>query len=75
MGAESFEPNPQRGFQPTYTDPSQIPSNSYDFVTSLSVLNVIPGQQVRNEVVKDIGRVLKKNGKAVITARSDVDSY
>ena len=75
MGAESFEPNPQGGFQPTYTDPSQIPSNSYDFVTSLSVLNVIPGQQVRNEVVKDIGRVLKKNGKAVITARSDVDSY
>jgi SAM-dependent methyltransferase len=75
MGAESFEPNPQAGFEPTYTNPDEIPSNSYDFVTSLSVLNVIPGRQIRDEVVKDIGRILKKNGKAVITARSDVDSY
>ena len=72
IGADSYEPFPQEGFAPTYKDAESIPSESYDKVVSASVLNVVP-PDVRNNIVQDIGRVLKKDGEAIITARAVSD--
>jgi SAM-dependent methyltransferase/cyanate lyase len=72
IGADSYEPFPQEGFDPTYKDAESIPSESYDKVVSASVLNVVP-PDVRNTIVQDIGRVLKQDGEAIITARTVSD--
>jgi len=68
LNADSFEPFPQKGFTPTYLDAKEIPSNSYKRLTNFNVLNVVP-LEMRNEIVKDIGRVLEPGGVAVITTR------
>jgi hypothetical protein len=72
IGADSFEPFPREGFNPTYKDSGSIPSESYDKVISASVINVVP-KDVRDGIVKDIGRVLKPEGEAIITARTVSD--
>jgi hypothetical protein len=72
IGADSYEPFPQEGFDPTYKNAESIPSESYDKVVSASVLNVVP-PDVRDTIVQDIGRVLKKDGEAIITARTVSD--
>jgi SAM-dependent methyltransferase len=66
--ADSFEPFPEKGFQPTFKDSSKIPSNSYDNVINNAVLNVVP-QDIRNNLVREIGRILKVGGKAFINVR------
>jgi len=68
MEADSYEPFAREGFNPTYRDSKTIPDNSYDRVTNLNVLNVVP-RDVRDGIVKDIGRVLSPNGTAIITTR------
>ena len=68
LGADSFEPFPQKGFTPDFTDAKEIPSNSYKRLTNFNVLNVVP-LEMRNEIVQDIGRVLEPGGVAVITTR------
>jgi len=68
LGYDTYEPFPKDGFTPTYTKAADIPSNSYGRVTSLNVLNVVP-KDVRDGIVKDIGRVLEPGGFAVITTR------
>lgn len=68
MGADSYEPFPRTGFQPTYTKSSEIPSDSYHRVTNFNVLNVVP-QKIRNTIVSEIGRVLAPGGIAIITTR------
>jgi len=68
IGADTFEPFPMEGFNPTYNNSSAIPSNSYPRITSLNVLNVMP-REARDEVVRDIGRILEPNGEAIITTR------
>jgi hypothetical protein len=68
MGADSYEPFAREGFSPTFRNSKEIPDNSYDRITNLNVLNVVP-REVRNEIVKDIGRVLAPNGSAIITTR------
>ena len=68
IGADTFEPFPMEGFNPTYNNSSSIPSNSYPRITSLNVLNVMP-REARDEVVRDIGRILEPNGEAIITTR------
>ena len=72
IGADSYEPFPREGFNPTYKEASSIPSESYDKVISASVINVVP-KDVRDGIVKDIGRVLKPEGEAIITARTVSD--
>ena len=68
MKADSYEPFPRTGFNPTYTDASGIPDKSYSRVTNLNVLNVVP-KETRDGIVKDIGRVLSPGGEAIITTR------
>jgi hypothetical protein len=68
MGADSYEPFAREGFVPTFTKSGEIPSDSYEKITNLNVLNVVP-REVRDEIVKEIGRVLKPGGTAVITTR------
>jgi len=68
VGSDTYEPFPDKSFSPTYTDSKSIPSNSYDNITSLNVLNVVK-PDVRSDIVQDIGRILKPNGTAIITTR------
>ncbi|CAB4140014.1 hypothetical protein UFOVP397_50 [uncultured Caudovirales phage] len=68
LGGDSFEPYPGPGFQPTYSDPSSIPSDAYAGLVNLNVLNVLP-PEVRDEAVRNMGRVLRPQGTAVITTR------
>jgi len=68
IGADTFEPFPMEGFNPTFSDSSAIPSSSYPRITSLNVLNVMP-REARDQVVRDIGRILEPNGEAIITTR------
>lgn len=72
LGGDSFEPFARESFKPTFTQASQIPSNTYGRVTSLNVLNVVP-REVRDAIVKEIGRVMSPDGYAIIMTRgSDV---
>lgn len=68
LGADTFEPHPEEGFVPTYEDSAAIPSDSYDGVISNAVLNVVP-DDVRDSIVREIGRVLKPGGQAFINVR------
>lgn len=68
MGADSFEPFAREGFTPTFSNAADIPDNAYSRVTNLNVLNVAP-REVRDGIVRDIGRVLKPGGEAIITTR------
>ena len=68
LGFDTYEPFPKEGFKPDFNNPSEIPSNSYKKITNLNVLNVVP-KDVRDTIVKDIGRILEPGGRAVITTR------
>ena len=70
--ADTYEPYVKS--KPNFTTSGQIPSNSYDKITSLNVLNVIPPEQ-RKEAVKEIARVLSPNGEAIVSTRGkDVEN-
>ena len=62
---ETFEPFPQGEFNPTYTDPAQVPANSYGRIVSTNVLNVLP-PDIRAEAVQTIGKALEPGGTALI---------
>ena len=68
LGFDTYEPFPKEGFKPDFNNPSEIPSNAYKKITNLNVLNVVP-KDVRDTIVKDIGRILEPGGRAVITTR------
>ena len=75
LKVDSYEPFPQRWkgkVKVTYTDSSRIPSGKYDGVVCFSVLNVVD-PEIRRQIVKTIGRVLKPGGIALITARTNAD--
>lgn len=67
-GGDSFEPYPQKGFTPTYLKPEDVPSNTYTKIVNLNVLNVVP-EDVRDDIVRNIGKALKPGGMAIITTR------
>ena len=70
--AESYEPYPGPDFKPHYIDVTKIPSNSYERIVNLNVLNVVPNvgeHRIRDEIVRNIGRVLAPGGMAIITTR------
>ena len=72
LDLDDYEPFPRKDYNPKYRDPRRIPSNSYDRLTNLNVLNVVP-REIRDQIVSDIGRVISPNGVGVITTRgSDV---
>jgi len=68
LGYDTYEPFPREGFDPTFMSASEIPDGSYSRITSFNVLNVVP-REMRDEIVQDIGRVLKSDGVALITTR------
>jgi len=66
--ADTFEPFPKKDFKPTFKDTKEIPSSSYENVSSLNVLNVLQ-QNDRKKAVEEIGRILKPDGTAIISTR------
>ena len=66
---DTFEPFPQKGFDPTFRETAYIPTDTYGRLISTNVLNVIP-PEARAEAVKNIGLILKPDGTAVIQTRS-----
>ncbi len=68
LGYDTFEPFPREGFEPTFNSGADIPEGSYKRITNLNVLNVVP-KETRDEIVKDIGRILQPDGTAIITTR------
>jgi SAM-dependent methyltransferase len=70
--AESYEPFPNPDFKPHFVDVTKIPDNSYKRIVNLNVLNVVPNlekHRIRDEIVRNIGRVLAPGGVAIITTR------
>tara|TARA_R100001510_G_scaffold5207_1_gene4143 strand:+ start:2601 stop:9239 length:6639 start_codon:yes stop_codon:yes gene_type:complete len=70
INAKTYEPFPREGFTPNFTDVSKIPSNSESKINSSSVINVVP-KDIRDGIVLDIGRILKQDGVAIITSRTE----
>ena len=66
IGADTYEPFVD--ISPTYKVSKDIASESYDRITNLNVLNVVK-PEARDEIVKEIGRILKPRGEAVISTR------
>ena len=62
--ADTFEPFPRKGFKPTFKNTDDIPSSSYENISSLNVLNVLQ-QNDRKKAVKEIGRILKPGGRLI----------
>lgn len=58
---------PKRGF--VLTDPLKLPfdSNSFDLVFNLAVLHHLPSIETRLKYLKEIRRVLKKEGKLILS--------
>jgi SAM-dependent methyltransferase len=73
--ADSFEPYPEewKGKRPpTYTDSVDIPSESYDSLVSFSVINVVDPDE-RKFLFKQVARILRPDGFALITGRTRQD--
>lgn len=68
VGAMTYEPFPPPNFKPDFQSPDEIPSDSFSAVTNFNVLNVVP-RETRDEIVQNIGRILKPEGTAIITTR------
>ena len=72
---DSFEPFPEewRGKRPpVYTDSADIPSESYDSLVSFSVINVVDPDE-RKLLFKEVARILRPDGFALITGRDRED--
>jgi hypothetical protein len=73
--ADSFEPYPEewKGKRPpVYTDSTDIPSESYDSLVSFSVVNVVDPDE-RKLLFKEVARILRPDGFALITGRTRQD--
>lgn len=64
---ETYEPFAQN-WVPDFAKASDVPSEAYGGLTNLNVLNVVP-RETRDEIVKDIGRVIQPGGTGIITTR------
>ena len=77
----SYEPFPENWAkslteEPDYTSADNIKDGSQDAVVNLNVLNVVP-RAIRDNIIENIGRVLKDGGIGVISSRrwkGDVDT-
>lgn len=75
LEVDSLEPFPERwlgSIPPRYRNSSSIPDNSYNGIVSFSVLNVVD-PEIRDGIIRDIGRLLRPGGKALVTARTNSD--
>jgi len=64
---DTYEPF-AKNWSPTYSDVSQIPTDAYNRLTNLNVLNVVP-REMRDEIVQGIGRSMQPGGLGIITTR------
>ena len=64
---ETYEPFAQN-WSPDFARAADVPSEAYGGLTNLNVLNVVP-RETRDEIVKDIGRVIQPGGTGIITTR------
>jgi hypothetical protein len=64
--AKSYEPYPDEGYSPNFTEP---PDQMFDGIANLNVLNVLP-EPMRTKVALDIMNKLNPDGVAAIGARS-----
>jgi len=72
---DSFEPFPEKWEgkrPPTYTDSVDIPNESYDSLVSFSVINVVDPDE-RKLLFKEVARILRPDGFALITGRDRED--
>ena len=67
LKADTYEPYPQ-DWNPTFTNPEDIPDEAYGKLTNLNVLNVVP-REIRDEMVLDMGRVMRPKSHGIITTR------
>jgi hypothetical protein len=67
LKADTYEPYP-KDWKPTFTNPEDIPDEEYGKLTNLNVLNVVP-REVRDEMVLDMGRVMRPKSHGIITTR------
>jgi hypothetical protein len=67
LKAHTFEPY-AKDWTPTFTKPEEIPDEEYGRLTNLNVLNVVP-REVRDEMVLDMGRVMRPKAHGIITTR------
>ena len=67
LKADTYEPYPQ-DWNPTFTNPEDIPDETYGKLTNLNVLNVVP-REIRDEMVLDMGRVMRPKSHGIITTR------
>jgi SAM-dependent methyltransferase len=81
VNVKSYEPFPENWAksltdEPDFTNADNIKDGSQDAVVNLNVLNVVP-RAIRDDIVKNIGRILKDGGVGVISSRrwkGDVDT-
>jgi SAM-dependent methyltransferase len=66
--ADTVEPFPEEGFVPSFRDTADLADESYDNVINNAVLNTVT-QEVRDGILREIGRVLKVGGKGFINVR------
>jgi hypothetical protein len=64
---ETYEPF-AKNWEPTYSKVEDIPSEAFNRLTNLNVLNVVP-REARDEIVENIGRVMEPGGLGVLTTR------
>lgn len=64
---ETYEPF-AKDWRPTYSSAEEVPSEAFNRLTNLNVLNVVP-PSVRDEIVQNIGRVMEPGGLGVLTTR------
>jgi SAM-dependent methyltransferase len=75
LEVDSLEPFPERWqgrTKPRYRNSSSIADNYYDGIVSFSVLNVVD-PDIRAGILREIGRLLRPGGKALVTARTISD--
>jgi hypothetical protein len=64
---DTYEPF-AKNWNPTFTKPEDIPSDAYNRLTNLNVLNVVP-REARDEIAQHIGRVMEPGGLGILTTR------
>ena len=71
--AQSFEPNPQPGIEPDYTDAQDIPRFRYDAVVCNCVLNVVDNHETRIKILENLWDLIHSDGSIYIMVRSHSD--
>jgi len=72
FNAESFEIYPQKNINPDYLRFEDI-NKQYDFIICNCVINVISNIEDRKQVLFNIYKLLKINGKAIILTRPIIE--